>query len=234
MDSLFSDMFSEVNSEFTTLHVGPFIPRLLAAVAIGALLAMRPWRIPLGRPLPKAEMIQAQLLLCAAAAVMTAVIGNSVAKAFGLMGLGGFVRFRSGIKDPRDAAIFFLVIGLGMACGHGNLALALGGAGFVAVLLLVLDFINREEKPASRQRVLVSAQADDLAGAEASLRRALGERNVLVKSCALDFAAQRVELEVEEKEPGTLIAALGKTEGVPLKGLRWTELSPKGTREGLA
>lgn len=234
MDSLFSDMFSEVNSELTTLHVGPFIPRLLAAVAIGTLLAMRPWRLLMGRPLPKAEMVQAQLLLCCAAAVMTAVVGNSVAKAFGLMSLGGFVRFRSGIKDPRDAALFFLVMGLGMACGHGNLALSVGGAGFVAVLLLVLDVINREQKPVSRQRLLVSAQADDLAGAEASLRRALGERNVLVKSCALDFAAQRVELEVEEKDPGALVAALGKTEGVPLRGLRWTELSPKGTREGLA
>lgn len=234
MDALLSDMFNEVNTELTTLHIGPFIPRMAAAVVIGTLLALRPWRPLLGRSLPKAEMVQAQLLLCVAAAVMTAVIGNSMAKAFGLMGLGGFVRFRSGIKDPRDAAIFFLVIGLGMACGHGNLALAVGGAGFVAGLLLVLDVINREEKPSSKQRVLVSAQADDLAGAEASLRRALGARNVVVKSCALDFAGQRVELEVEEKEPGSLVAALGQTEGVPLRGLRWTELSPKGAREGLA
>src|SRR4051794_40878260 len=153
---------------------------------------------------------------------MSAVIGNSVAKAFGLVGLGGFVRFRSGLKDPRDAAIFFLVIGLGMACGHGNLGLALVGMAFVSALLLVVDLLNaKEEEKGPKQRVLLSAQADDLVGAEASLRKALGERNVLVKGCALDFNGRRLELEVEEKEPGSLAAALSRTEGMPLRGLRW-------------
>ncbi|XXF75901.1 DUF4956 domain-containing protein [Myxococcaceae bacterium GXIMD 01537] len=232
MDATLSAMFSDVGTELTTLHVGRLVPRMLAAALIGALLAARPWRLAMGRALPRGEMIQAQVLLCAAAAVITAVIGDSVAKAFGLVGLGGFVRFRSGLKDPRDAAILFLVIGLGMACGHGSLGLACVGTVFVAGLLLVVDLLNREDK-APRQRLLVSAHADDLVGAEASLRQALGERNVLVKSCALDFTERRVELEVEEKEPGALVAALGRTEGVPLRGLRWTAVSPKGGREEL-
>ena len=63
--------------------------------------------------------------------------------------------------------------------------------------------------------MVLSAQADDLVGAEASLRKALGERNVLVKGCALDFNGRRLELEVEEKEPGSLVAALSRTEGAP-------------------
>ncbi|MFP2933614.1 DUF4956 domain-containing protein, partial [Pyxidicoccus sp. 3LG] len=209
------------------------LPRMLAAALIGALLSLRPWRLLMRRPLPKSEMIQAQVLLCAAAAVITAVIGDSLAKAFGLVGLGGFVRFRSGLKDPRDAAILFLMIGLGMACGHGSLGLAGMGTLFVAALLIVLDLFNREEKPTTKQRLLVSAQADDLVGAEATLRRALGERNVMVKSCALDFDGRRVELEVEEPEPGSLAAALGRTEGAPLRGLRWTAVSPKGAREDM-
>lgn len=232
MDPTFSTMFQDLGAELTSLHVGTIVTRMLAAVAIGAVLATRPWRYLLRRALPKADMIQAQVLLCTAAAVITAVIGDSVAKAFGLVGLGGFVRFRSGLKDPRDAAILFLMIGLGMACGHGSLALAGVGTVFVAALLLVMDCFNKEEK-APKQRLLVSAQADDLVGAEASLRKALGERNVLVKSCALDFTDRRVELEVEEKEPGALVAALGRTEGVPLRGLRWTAVSPKGAREEL-
>lgn len=232
MDSLFSTLLQEAGSAPGAAHVGTIVSRMLAAVAIGAVLATRPWRLPLKRALPKAEMIQAQVLLCTAAAVITAVIGDSVAKAFGLVGLGGFVRFRSGLKDPRDAAILFLMIGLGMACGHGSLALAGVGTVFVSGLLLVLDLFNKEEK-APTQRLLVSAQADDLVGAEASLRKALGERNVLVRSCALDFAERRMELEVEEREPGALVAALGHTEGAPLRGLRWTTMSPKGAREEL-
>ena len=229
----FSAVFEGAKSELNTVHVAAILPRMLVAALIGAVLSLRPWRLLMKRPLPKAEMIQAQVLLCAAAAVITAVIGDSLAKAFGLVGLGGFVRFRSGLKDPRDAAILFLMIGLGMACGHGSLGLAGMGMLFVAALLWILDLFNGNEKSAPKQRLLVSAQADDLVGAEATLRRALGERNVMVKSCALDFDGRRVELEVEEPEPGSLAAALGRTEGAPLRGLRWTAVSPKGAREDM-
>ena len=233
MDAPFSALFEGAKAEFSALSVTAILPRMLAAALIGTLLSLRPWRLLMKRALPKADMIQAQVLLCAAAAVITAVIGDSLAKAFGLVGLGGFVRFRSGLKDPRDAAILFLMIGLGMACGHGSLGLAGMGTLFVAVLLLVLDLFNGGEKGAPKQRLLVSAQADDLVGAEATLRRALGTRNVMVKSCALDFDGRRVELEVEEPEPGSLAAALGQTEGAPLRGLRWTAVSPKGAREDM-
>src|SRR5688500_18742284 len=183
MESTFTQLFDGVGQEFTNVQVGAILPRMVAAVLIGALLSLRPWRWVMGRALPKSEMVQAQVLLCTAAAVITAVIGDSVAKAFGLVGLGGFVRFRSGLKDPRDAAILFLMIGLGMACGHGSLGLAGVGSAFVAGLLLVMDCFDKKEPAAPKQRLLVSAQADDLAGAEAWLRQKLGERNVLVRSC---------------------------------------------------
>ncbi|WP_426750821.1 DUF4956 domain-containing protein [Myxococcus sp. Y35] len=232
MDAPFSALFEGAKAELSTLSIAAILPRMLAAALIGALLSLRPWRLLMKRALPKADMIQAQVLLCAAAAVITAVIGDSLAKAFGLVGLGGFVRFRSGLKDPRDAAILFLMIGLGMACGHGSLGLASVGMLFVMALLFVLDLFNREETPATaKQRLLLSAQSDDLVGAEAMLRRALGERNVMVKSCALDFDGRRLELEVEEPEPGSLVAALGRTEGSALRGLRWTAMNPRSTRE---
>jgi hypothetical protein len=234
MESIFPGLVQQLSSEMSTPGAGVMVPRLLAAVAIATGLALRPWRLLMRRPLPKAEMLQAQVLLCTAAAVITAVIGDSTAKAFGLVGLGSFVRFRSGLKDPRDAAILFLMIGLGMACGHGSLGLAGVGSGFVATLLLVMDCFDKKEPAAPKQRLLVSAQADDLAGAEAWLRQKLGERNVLVRSCAMDFDGRRVELEVEEKEPGMLASVLSRSAGGPLRGLRWSELpSNKGGREEL-
>ncbi|NOJ78229.1 DUF4956 domain-containing protein [Myxococcus xanthus] len=232
MDASFSALFEGAKAELSALSVTAILPRMLAAALIGTLLSLRPWRLLMKRALPKADMIQAQVLLCAAAAVITAVIGDSLAKAFGLVGLGGFVRFRSGLKDPRDAAILFLMIGLGMACGHGSLGLASVGTVFVMALLFVLDCFNREEVPATaKQRLVLSAQSDDLVGAEATLRRVLGERNVMVKSCALDFDGRRLELEVEEPEPGSLAAALGRTEGAALRGLRWTAVNSRSTRE---
>lgn len=131
------------------LHVVPVrivAPRFLASLVIGALIAARPWRLLMGRRLPRTEMIHAQILLCAAASIITIVIGDSLAKAFGLVGLGSFVRFRSGLKDPRDAAILFLVIGLGMACGHGSLGVAFTGALLSVMLLAALDLFKVEDR----------------------------------------------------------------------------------------
>lgn len=207
------------------LALPALVARMVAAVLIGAALSLRPWRLLMGKPMPRSEMIQAQILLCAAAAVITCVIGNSLAKAFGLVGLGGFVRFRSGLKDPRDAAILFLLIGLGMACGHGSLQLAGIGAAFVAVLLIGIDLFG---KTGEVQRVRLSASADDLSQAGPALRSALGARNVLVKSCALDFAGRRMELDLEESVPGSISAALEDSKLSTLRELRWATVGQNG------
>lgn len=209
----------------TDIGIPALITRMVVAVLIGAGLSLRPWRLLMGKPMPRSEMIQAQILLCAAAAVITCVIGNSLAKAFGLVGLGGFVRFRSGLKDPRDAAILFLLIGLGMACGHGSLHLAGIGTAFVALLLVAIDLFG---KTGEAQRVRLSASADDLAQAEPALRHALGARNVMVKACAVDFAGRRMELDLEEPVPGSISAALKDSNLATLRELRWSTVQQNG------
>lgn len=119
--------------------------RLVAAATLGATLAYRPWRRALGEKAPSAETAQAQTLIAVSGALMVAVIGESVARAFGLVGLGAFIRFRSGIKDPRDAAAMFLLIGLGMACGLGSIGIAILATVFASALLAVFDCFGREK-----------------------------------------------------------------------------------------
>jgi hypothetical protein len=139
---------ADAGAALDALHLRDLALRFAAAIVVGVVIAARPWRVAMGRALPRAEMVQAQILLCAAAALITVVIGDSVAKAFGLVGLGSFVRFRSGLKDPRDAAVLFLVIGLGMACGHGSIGVALAGALFGGGLLAALDLFRVPDAPA--------------------------------------------------------------------------------------
>jgi hypothetical protein len=83
-------------------------------------------------------MHQAQILLCVAGAMMMVLIDDSLARAFGIAGAASLVRFRTPVDDPRDAAVMFLLIGLGMASGVGAFALAAGGAVTVALFLLYL------------------------------------------------------------------------------------------------
>lgn len=225
--SAFGDLLRRSAAELSPVHLGAMLPRMLAAAVLGAALALRPWRLLLRRPLPRAEMMQTQILLCVAAAVITAVIGDSLAKAFGLVGLGSFVRFRSGLKDPRDAAILFLLIGLGMACGHGSLGLAFVGVGFVAALLFVLDLVDRS----GPQIVTLSAETEDPAAAEAALRRALGEKNVVVRHSALDFPGKRLRLDLEGIDAGKVAQLLARSGEGPLRGLRWTLATRPAERE---
>jgi len=124
------------------LHAAYFaqmLVRLVVAALLGAGVAYRPWRkLTRGEP-PAPETAQAQTLIAVAGAIMVAVIGDSTARAFGLVGLGGFIRFRSGIKDPREAAIMFVMIGLGMACGLGAVPVAIVAAVFAAAVLAFFD-----------------------------------------------------------------------------------------------
>jgi hypothetical protein len=135
-------------------HFLEVLIRLFIAFALGSILAYRPWRAFFRqRPSLRIETAHAQVMIAVAGAVMVAVIGDNIARAFGLVGLGGFIRFRSGIKDPRDAAVMFVMIGVGMACGLGVVPIALVATGFVSAVLLFFD-ATAPKRP-TRQRVAI-------------------------------------------------------------------------------
>ncbi len=115
--------------------------RLLCAIVLGAIVA---WRPLVRRPL-KVDVRHALLIMTVAAAMVVVVIGDSMARAFGVVGLGSFIRFRSSIKDPRDVVLFFLAIGTGMACGLGAVPVAACGVAVVWGLLLALDRLDAPE-----------------------------------------------------------------------------------------
>lgn len=131
--------------------------RLGCAVALGGVIA---WR-PLCRRPARLEVRHALLIMTVAAAMVVVVIGDSLARAFGVVGLGSFVRFRSAIKDPRDVVLFFLAIGTGMACGLGTVPVAAVGVGVVWLILLALDRRAPEEEmpePARRPLTFVGVE----------------------------------------------------------------------------
>jgi len=136
------DGFSTGNLDVTRFEV--ILLRMIVAGMLGAFLGYRLWRRLLPNMLPPArETAQAQTLIAIAGALMVVVIGQSTARAFGLVGLGGFIRFRSGIKDTRDAAVMFVMIGIGMACGLGAIPLACVATVFASIVLAIFDLGRR-------------------------------------------------------------------------------------------
>lgn len=86
------------------------------------------------------SMAHAQILLCLSGALMMVLISDSLARAFGIAGAAGLIRFRTPVEDPKDAAVLFLLIALGMAVGIGNYALAGWGAVMLCGLLWALEW----------------------------------------------------------------------------------------------
>ncbi|MEO7157075.1 MAG: STAS domain-containing protein [Vicinamibacterales bacterium] len=87
---------------------------------------------------------QAQVLLCISGALMMIIIGNSVARAFGIAGAASIIRFRTPVEDARDITILFILMGLGMAAGLGALAVAGLGTLFLCAMIPLLNVFSSE------------------------------------------------------------------------------------------
>lgn len=117
--------------------------KLIAAAVIGMLVTVvhRQYR---HERTANPALDQAQVLLCVSGAIMMIIIGNSVARAFGIAGAASIIRFRTPVEDARDITILFILMGLGMAAGLGALAVAGLGTLFLCALIPILNIFSSE------------------------------------------------------------------------------------------
>ena len=140
------------------------LAKLIAAAVIGVLVTIvhRQYRHGAERQNNPA-MDQAQVLLCISGAMMMIIIGNNLARAFGIAGAASIIRFRTPVEDARDITILFLLMGLGMAAGLGALAVAGLGTLFLCAMIPLLNLFS-SERPRTMM-VEIIAEARDFPGA---------------------------------------------------------------------
>lgn len=101
--------------------------RLIVAFLFGAIIAQL-YRRTQAREGGSSEALTSTLVLLAILiALVTQVIGNSVARAFSLVGALSLVRFRTEVQDTRDTAFVIFSVVVGMATGGGHLQAAVAG-----------------------------------------------------------------------------------------------------------
>jgi len=111
--------------------------RLPLAAALACILAVRPRRR--GTPERQAPVIETQIILAIVGAVVMLVVGSSLARAFGIVGAAGLVRYRSKIEDPKDAGVMLSTLAIGLASGVGLWLLAMFTTAFVLVVLWIIE-----------------------------------------------------------------------------------------------
>ncbi|TDI83739.1 MAG: DUF4956 domain-containing protein [Caldithrix sp.] len=82
------------------------------------------------------------IILAMITAVVIMVIGNNLARAFGLVGAMSIIRFRTAVKDTQDIIFIFFALTIGMAAGVGIHKLAIVGTLFVGAVFYVLNKTN--------------------------------------------------------------------------------------------
>jgi len=91
----------------------------------------------------------ALILLSLITAVVIMIIGNNLARAFGLVGAMSIIRFRTAVKETHDIVYIFFALTIGMAAGVGLHSLAIVGTifiGFISYVISKMDTQNGSKK----------------------------------------------------------------------------------------
>jgi uncharacterized membrane protein YhiD involved in acid resistance len=75
-------------------------------------------------------------------ALVILVIGNNLARAFGLVGAMSIIRFRTAVRDTMDMVFIFLSLAIGMACGVGLNVVALLGVAVAGIIIIALTYTH--------------------------------------------------------------------------------------------
>src|SRR6185503_19031440 len=113
------------------------------AAILGAVLAFRPRAR--GTPPRSAVVIQTQIVLAVVGGVVMLIVGASLARAFGIVGVASLIRYRSKIDDPKDASVMLGCLTVGLASGVELYGLAAFATLFILCMLWVVESHEPEQ-----------------------------------------------------------------------------------------
>lgn len=123
----------------SAIPAAQMLTRLLVSLLYGGMVSVI-YRFSHGRQKEDAATLATTLvLLSILIAMVSMVIGDSVARAFSLVGALSIVRFRTVVDDTRDTAFVIFAVIVGMAAGAGLLLVPLMGIPIVGCVAIALS-----------------------------------------------------------------------------------------------
>ena len=131
-----------MNILFDFITLPPFVTlgadalRLLLAFALGVFIVnIYLWT---HAKVPQKSFTDTLIILCMLISVVMVIIGDSIARAFSLVGALSIIRFRTAIQDPRDIGFVFYALAAGMAVGAGNPSVAILATFLIGIIILCM------------------------------------------------------------------------------------------------
>jgi len=150
--------------------------------------------------------------------VVIMVIGNNLARAFGLVGSMSIIRFRMAIKDTKDIVFIFFVLAIGMASGVGLYVVAIIATLYIGIIILMLASIDYAA--AHKREYLLQfhfASDDDEATPYIPIFKKFCKKYKLIniKSISENIMELSYYIELKKKELGKeFIRQIGQVEGI--------------------
>jgi len=196
------------------------LTRLIAALLLGLIVAWVYRHTRSGSEFT-ASFPPTLVLLAILIAMVTQVIGDSVARAFSLVGALSIVRFRTVVRDTQDTAFVIFAVVVGMAVGARDPWVALIGIGVVSAAA----FLTMSKPSATPSASLTPfalhvrvALGHDLNGPMAAeLEAFLSDRRLISVGTAKQGTALDVTYAVrfrKDKNAEDLVKTLNRIEGV--------------------
>jgi uncharacterized membrane protein YhiD involved in acid resistance len=192
--------------------------RLPLAALLGGVLAFRPRRA--GTPDRKAVVIQTQILLAIVGAIVMIVVGQSLARAFGIVGVASLVRYRAKIADPKDAGVMLACLGIGLACGVGIYLVAIFATAFLIGFLWWVESLE----PRPVQRFLLGVSAPNPEGLRKDVERLLSRHRASFELRALSETEISYEVTLPYDQSTDKISnAIAAMNGGEVTAVQWEE-----------
>lgn len=135
-------------------------------------------------------------------AMIMSIISNNIALSLGMVGALSIIRFRTAVKDVRDATYIFWAIAAGIGCGVSQYALIVIGSAFLLLFLV----LTRKSFVTCSKLMVVQADAGSLHKVEAAVdtffsgKVHASMRNVTETSCELVYTIGEGLLEKAAKD----------------------------------
>lgn len=132
------DFLNEFLVPYSVATVGSIALKLLLAFALGIVISVVYHWTHMG--IAERSFTDTLIILCMLISVVMVVIGDSVARAFSLVGALSIIRFRTVVQDPRDIAFVFFALATGMAVGASDPPIAILGTFLISGIIMLLHW----------------------------------------------------------------------------------------------
>ncbi|MCC7371920.1 MAG: MgtC/SapB family protein [Chloroflexi bacterium] len=189
-DNEFTNIISSVQTLLTPSdHSLPVVlAKLVLAALLGAIVGYRQ-RIHVDE-----YIVQAHVIIAFTGALMMIIIGNEIVRAFGLLGAGSIIRYRTPVRDPRALASLFVTMGIGIAVGVGLFELAFIGAVLIVLIQGVFGRIA-SSLPSTlynpQRGYTLSLTTEDGSGSLERIRQTFYERDIRYRLLEFDARAKK-------------------------------------------